>query len=36
LRTLALEHGVSISELVELIGRRELLLCPSQQQEKVG
>jgi hypothetical protein len=35
LRTLALEHGVSISELVELIGRRELTLCPSEREESV-
>ncbi len=36
LRTLALEHGVSISELVELIGRRELTLCPSEKEERVS
>jgi hypothetical protein len=35
LRTLALEHGVSISELMELIGRRELTLCPSEREESV-
>jgi hypothetical protein len=35
LRTLALEHRVSISELVELIGTRELTLCPSEKEERV-